>query len=127
VQCFIAMTIGRVLLAHRDSAVQDLATRTLGRIGVTVDVAEGLGDGGYSVIVTERNDALLSAIAVLNPRPVVIVTAPPADQLLLDPQVVSLFVPEPYDAQMLVGVILSCVTPDMGPPLDGGPEVHTLT
>src|SRR5688500_10862874 len=34
----------RVLLAHRDSAVQELATRALTSIGVTVDVATSPAD-----------------------------------------------------------------------------------
>lgn len=107
------MQTNRVLLAHRDSAVQELATRALSRMGVTVDVGEEWLPNGYTVVVTERNDALLAAVAAATPRPMVIVTGPAADQHALDPQLVSLFVPEPYDAGTLVGVILACVTPDV--------------
>lgn len=121
------MKANRVLLAHRDPAVQELATRALSRIGVAVDIADDRSDAllriardAYSVIALERDDTLLSAVASMspNPRPVVIVTAPvaPGNHHALDPQVVSMVVPEPYDAQTLVGVILACVTPVVEPP-----------
>jgi hypothetical protein len=110
------MQSNRVLLAHRDPAVQELATRALSRLGVTIDIGEEWLPNGYTVVVTDRNDALLAAVAAATPRPMVIVTAPVADQHTLDPQLVSLFVPEPYDAGTLVGVILACVTPEMQPP-----------
>lgn len=118
------MRKNRVLLAHRDSAVQELATRALMHVGVTVDVAADpdharrvVGDG-YSVIVAEQVHALLDVIAEAygDARPVVIVTSPVGAAEPLDASIVSLVIPEPYDAHTLVGVILACVTPTPPPP-----------
>lgn len=129
------MQINRVLLAHRDSVVEELATRAVSRLGVTVDVAADTADAlahiareSYTVICLHRDDALLAAIAETHAgtRPVVIVTAENGEGL--DPAIVSLFVPEPYDAHTLVGVILACVTPG-NVPLDStlpGDLLHDL-
>lgn len=105
---------------HGDAAVQDLTTRALARIGVEVDVVgrgtdavTSLESREYSAIVIDRavSDGLLPAIAERpDPRPIVIVTAPPEQSTGLDTRTVSLFVPAPYDAHTLVGVILACVT-----------------
>lgn len=112
----------RVLLAHRDPAVRELAERALGRIGVTLDIAADSADAlsriardAYTVILLERDDAVIAAIAATyaGPRPVVIVTA--EDGRDLDADIVSMVVPEPYDAHTLIGVILACVTPAGGP------------
>jgi hypothetical protein len=113
------MRKNRVLLAHRDSAVQELATRALTHIGVTCDVApdpdlaKQIVADGYSVIVAEQAHALLDVIAEAygDAKPVVIVTAPVGNAEPLDANIVSLVIPEPYDAHTLVGVILACVTP----------------
>lgn len=128
------MTANRVLLVHRDPAVQEAAARTLGRIGVTLDMASGTADalarialGRYDVIVVERDDEVLAAVAATTraPRPVVIVTTENRDSTGLDAELVSLVVPEPYDANTLIGVILACVTPDVVPPGDSpdGPSL----
>src|SRR5688500_10678096 len=110
----------RVLLAHRDSAVQELATRALTSIGVEVDVVTDPNDAvlhiarePYTVIAAEPDKEVLAAIAAtyVDRRPVVIVTAADPSNAALDADVVSMVVPEPYDARMLVGVILACVTP----------------
>ena len=121
------MQSNRVLLAHRDPAVRELATRALSRISVIVDVADDtagalslLAAQPYAVVVMNRDDEVLAAIAAQTPRPMVIVTAPAANAL--DPEIVSLFVPEPYDAMTLVGVILACVSPHMEPPPATLPE-----
>ncbi len=115
----------RVLLVHRDAAIQDLATRALTSIGVAVDVVADPGDAvlhiarePYTVIAAEPDENVLAAIATkyVDRRPVVIVTASDPTQAALDADVVSMVVPEPYDARMLVGVILACVTPV--PPTD---------
>jgi DNA-binding IclR family transcriptional regulator len=113
------MRKNRVLLAHRDPAVQELATRALTHVGVTVDVtpdpdhAKRVVADGYSVIVAEQEHALLDVIAAAygDAKPVVIVTAPVGTAEPLDASIVSLVIPEPYDAHTLVGVILACVTP----------------
>lgn len=121
------MPVNRVLLAHRDPAVQEVATRTLGRIGVTLDIADNTADAlahiareTYNVVALDRDDAVLAAIATVDraPRPVVIVTTNDRAHDGLDPTLVSLVVPVPYDAQTLVGVILACVTPDATPPAE---------
>lgn len=117
------MRKNRVLLAHRDSAVQELATRALTHIGVTcdiapdADVAKQIVADGYSVIVAEKEHALLDVIAAAygDAKPVVIVTAPAGHAEALDANIVSLVIPEPYDAHTLVGVILACVTPTPPP------------
>ncbi len=110
----------RVLLAHGDSVVQQLATRALSSLGVAVDIATDPADAvlhivrePYTVIAAEPDEAVLAAIAAtyVDRRPVVIVTAPDPANAALDADVVSMVVPEPYDARMLVGVILACVTP----------------
>lgn len=112
------MAANRVLLSHRDSAVRELAERALSRIGVPLDVAEDSADAlsriardAYKVILIERDDAVIGAIAATyaGPRPVVIVTA--ADGSALDAEIVSMVVPEPYDPHTLIGVVLACVTP----------------
>ena len=110
----------RVLLVHGDAAVQELTTRALARINVDVDVigrgtdaVASLDRQEYSAIVIDRavSDGLLGAIAKRPiPRPIVIVTAPMEEAKGLDTETVSLFVPSPYDAHTLVGVILACVT-----------------
>lgn len=119
------MHINRVLLAHRDSAVQELATRALERVGVTVDVAADPADAllhiartPYSVIAAEPHEDLIVAISqtYVDKRPVVIVTSSGAHSEVLDADVISMVVQEPYDARTLVGVILACVTPV--PPAD---------
>jgi DNA-binding response OmpR family regulator len=123
------MQLNRVLLAHSDSTVQELATRALSRIGVAVDISLDSADAlsrvareTYTVVVLERDDAVIAAIAATyaGPRPVVIVTAERNEGL--DAQIVSLVVPEPYDAHTLVGVILACVTPGSAPGLDAPPD-----
>src|SRR5687768_9839978 len=110
----------RVLLAHRDPTVQDLAARALSSIGVTLDVASDPAEAivhitrePYTVIAAQTDEALLAAIAAtyVDRRPVVIITAAEPANAVLDADVVSMVVPEPYDARMLVGVILACVTP----------------
>lgn len=112
----------RVLLAHRDPGVQELAERALGRIGVTLDIAADTAGAlsriaryPYTVILLERDDSVIAAIAAAyaGRRPVVIVTA--EDGSDLDADIVSMVVPVPYDAHTLVGVILACVTPAGGP------------
>lgn len=117
------MLNNRVLLAHRDPVVQELAARALMRLGVTLDVVTESDEAvlliernAYGVITLQRDDAVLDAVAKSKHRPVVIVTAD--DGQGLDPSTVSLIVPEPYDAHTLVGVILACVTPGNAP-LDG--------
>ncbi|HEX2123944.1 MAG TPA: hypothetical protein VHL59_20125 [Thermoanaerobaculia bacterium] len=116
--------VNRVLLAHRDPAVQDVAIRALSRIGVTLDIADDNADAlsriarePYTVIAMERDDAVLAAIAATyrEPRPVLIMTTESRESPGLDADLVSLVVPAPYDAQTLVGVILACVTPDNTP------------
>jgi hypothetical protein len=119
----------RVLLSLRDAAVQELASRALARIAVPLDIAADVPDTlarlrreAYSVVVIERDDGLIATIgSALPARPVVIVTT--QDKSDLDGEVVSLVVPEPYDAQILVGVILACVTPD-APPATPSPTDH---
>jgi hypothetical protein len=115
----------RVLLAHRDSNVQDLASRALARIGVSLDVAADAAEAvlhiarePYTVIAAEADDAVLAAIAqtYVDRRPVVIVTSPETPTPALDADIVSMVVPEPIDPKTLVGVILACVTPI--PPAD---------
>lgn len=122
----------RVLLAHSDPVVQDLASRALDRLGVALEIAADPADAlsriarnTYTVIAMERDDAVIAAIAATypGPRPVVIVTA--EDSRGLDGQVVSLFVPEPFDRHTLVGVILACVTPGSTPALDVLPDQLT--
>ena len=117
------MHLDRVLLAHGDPVVQELATRALSRLGVALEIAPDSADAlsliarnTYSVICLDRDDAVIAAIAATcaGSRPVVIVTAD--DGQGLDPHIVSLFVPVPYDPHTLVGVILACVTPI--PPAD---------
>lgn len=119
------MRTNRVLLAHRDSAVQELATRALERIGVAIDVAADpaeavlhLAREPYTVIAAEPDEALIAAIAetYAGKRPVVIITSPVVDSPALDAEIVSMVVPEPVDPRTLVGVILACVTPI--PPAD---------
>ena len=116
------MPSNRVLLAHRDPAVQELAERALSRTTASLDIADDSADAllriarePYGVIVIERDDEMISAIADQYPgrHPIVIVTA--EDGRDLDPNIVSLVVPEPYDPQMLIGVILACVTPEVPP------------
>lgn len=130
------MSVNRVLLAHHDLAVQEVATRALSRLGVTLDIATGNADAlsriarePYTVIAIERDDAVLAAIAATyrGSRPVVIVTTDIFGSDGLDPDLVSLVVPAPYDAQTLVGVILACVTPETAPPRDSahGPSFET--
>ena len=117
----------RVLLAHRDSDVRELASRALASIGVTLDVATDAGEAllhiarkPYTVIAAEADVALIAAIAqrYVDRRPVVIVTAPETTTAPLDADVVSMVVAEPVDPKTLVGVILACVTPI--PPADFG-------
>ena len=112
----------RVLLSHRDAAVLELTSRALTRIGVMLDIAADatdavsrIGRESYDVIAIERDDAVLASIAAnrSGSRPVVIVTAD--DKSDLDPEIISLVVPQPYDPQILVGVILACVTPETVP------------
>ena len=121
------MPINRVLLAHRDPVVQEVATRTLGRIGVALDITDNTADAlahlrreTYNVVALDRDDAVLAAISgnARGPRPVVIVTTDDRANDGLDPTLVSLVVPAPYDAQTLVGVILACVTPEAEPPAE---------
>ena len=117
------MQTNRVLLAHSDPVVQELAARALTRFGATLDIAPDpadaisrIGRESYAVITLQRDDAVIAAIAAHHahkPRPVVIVTA--EDSRELDATVVSLVVPEPFDAHTLVGVILACVTPGNAP------------
>jgi len=110
----------RVLLAHRDSVVQELATRALSSIGVGIDVAINPADAilhiarePYTVIAAEPDDKVLAAIAeaYVERRPVVIVTSLGTETAVLDADIVSMVVPVPYDPRTLVGVILACVTP----------------
>ena len=117
----------RVLLAHRDSNVQELAARALASIGVSLDVASDPADAllhiarePYTVIAAEADDTVIAAIAqkYVDRRPVVIVTAPEASTAPLDADVVSMVVAEPVDPKTFVGVILACVTPI--PPADFG-------
>jgi DNA-binding response OmpR family regulator len=119
------MLPSRVLLAHRDSSVQELATRALARIGVDIDVVADPADAvlqiarePYTVIAIEPDDAVIAAIAqkYVDKRPVVIVTAAGTESGKLDADVISMVVTEPYDSRTLVGVILACVTPI--PPAD---------
>ena len=126
------MHVKRVLLAHRDSAVQELATRALSSIGVTVDVALNPADAllhiarePYTVIAAESDDVVLAAIAetYVERRPVVIVTSSGTETASLDADIVSMVVSEPYDPKTLVGVILACVTPI--PPADFALGVET--
>lgn len=121
------MSVTRVLLAHHDPAVQDVATRAFSHLDVMLDVAADNADAlsriarePYTVIVIERDDAVLAAIAATyrEPRPVLIVTTDGRKSQGLDPDLVSLVVPAPYDAQTLVGVILACLPPDSMPPRD---------
>lgn len=113
------MRTNRVLLSHRDAAVQDLAARALSLMSVTLDVPKDRDEAfslvareTYSVIAMERDDALLSAIGASRAasQPVVIVMT--AEKEDLDASVVSLVVPEPFDPQVVVGVIIACVAPD---------------
>jgi DNA-binding response OmpR family regulator len=129
------MPVNRVLLAHHDPVVQDAATRALGHIGVTLDIASDNADAlsriarePYTVIVIERDDAVLAAIGATyrEPRPVVIVTTDDRESVGLDAAMVNLVVPPPYDAQTLVGVILASVTPEGAPPSESadGPALE---
>jgi DNA-binding response OmpR family regulator len=130
------MQTNRVLLAHRDQSVRELAERALLRVGATLDIADSdvalslVAREAYKVIVLEHDEAVIAAVATAcaggAPRPVVIVTAPDAREL--DPNVVSLVMPEPYDAHTLVGVILACVTPAAGAAdaMPGSELLHNL-
>ena len=115
----------RVLLTHTDSAVIELASRALDRIGVSVDIAArgaAVQSVDYDVMLIElaAADDLLERIKAGAPvRPVVIVTAPAGAAEKLDPESVGLIVPSPYDAGLLVGVVLACVAeaaPRVPPP-----------
>lgn len=104
----------RVLLVHSDSEVIELTSRALERIGVTVDVAARGADVQAvhaSIIVVDLAvaDDLLVRMTDAAEKPIVIVTARAGKADALDPERVSLLVPEPYDPGMLVGVILACV------------------
>jgi CheY-like chemotaxis protein len=116
----------RVLLTHSDPAVIELASRALDRIGVSVDIAargSAVQSVNYDVMLIElaTADDLLERIRIGAPaRPVVIVTALPGAAEKLDPESVGLIVPAPYDAGMLVGVVLGCVAevgPQVPPPV----------
>jgi DNA-binding response OmpR family regulator len=126
----------RVLLTHSDPAVIDLASRALERIGVPVDVATrgaAVEAIDYDVMLIElaAADDLLERVKSAAPvRPVVIVTALPGAAEKLDPESIGLVVPTPYDAGMVVGVVLACVAAEAGPrvplpvpPRGEGPQV----
>lgn len=109
-----------VLLAHADSAIQELATRTLSMLGIHVDIAPDPADAAarirqnhYGVVVVDGRPAeVFQALGELPPpHPQVIVTAENRDDVVdpADPQLVTMVVPPPYDAQTLVGVIVACV------------------
>ena len=114
----------RVLLAHGDPVVQELTARALGRLAVTLDIVPDPADAvsriagePYNVIALQRDEEVIAAIAAsAGQRPVVIVTT--EDGRDLNPDGVSLVVPEPYDPHILVGVILACVTPASASPGD---------
>lgn len=131
------MAAKRVLLAHSDAKVQELAARALESIGVGLDVASDAAEAmmhiarePYTVIAAQADEAVLAAIAAtyVDRRPVVIITAADPASAVLDADVVSMVVPEPYDARMLVGVILACVTPippsDFSLPAETGRDVE---
>jgi len=112
----------RLLLTPFDPEVEEALTRTLNRIDTAVDLAVNpdevllrITDTSYDVVVVdrvlagERFPAIIEALrGHTAPKPVVIVTSTVDDDL--DPAVVSLVVPASYDAPMLVGVVLACVT-----------------
>jgi DNA-binding response OmpR family regulator len=119
------MHVSRVLLAHRDPVVRELATRTLQHIGVAVDAVVDpsharphLNAARYTVIAMQPDPDVLATIAATytDKRPVVIVTSAADDASALEADIISMVVPEPYDPRTLVGVILACVTPI--PPAD---------
>ncbi|HYK04739.1 MAG TPA: hypothetical protein VE974_23505 [Thermoanaerobaculia bacterium] len=111
----------RVLLTHSDPAVIDLASRALDRIGASVDVATrgaAVETIDYDVMLIElaaADDLLERVRSAAAVRPIVIVTAPPGAAEKLDPESVGMVVPAPYDAGMLVGVVLACVSSEAGP------------
>lgn len=110
----------RVLLTHSDPAVIEMASRALDHIGVSVDIAprgSAVRSVNYDVMLIElaAADDLLERIKTAAPvRPVVIVTAAAGAAEKLDPESVGLIVPAPYDAGLLVGVVLACVA-EVGP------------
>jgi CheY-like chemotaxis protein len=122
----------RLLLCHPDLEVSAAIERTLSRIGVTIDFADGADDAllrlnseHHGLVVVDRllaGPRLGEIIETLRgrstPKPIVIVTS--TDDTDLDPNIVSLIVPASYDVPTLVGVILACAT-EPGPPpqLDG--------
>jgi CheY-like chemotaxis protein len=111
----------RVLLTHSDPAVIELASRALDRIGVSVDVATRgatVQALDYDVMLIElaaADDLLERVSSAAAAKPVVIVTALPGAAEKLDPETVGLIVPAPYDAGMVVGVVLACVSSEAGP------------
>jgi DNA-binding response OmpR family regulator len=116
----------RVLLVHDDSAVRELSARTLGRMGVGIDIVprgedavRALETNDYTVAVVDRSlcDGFLDVIAKRPDRPIVICTAAEKDAAGLDTAVVNLLIPQPYDASTLVGVIIACVTEKPPPAL----------
>lgn len=112
----------RLLLTPFNVEVEQAITRTLLRIGASVDVATAPEDvlrclqaSNYDVVVTDRVlagehfDSIIETLrGCTSPKPVVIVTSTVDGDL--DPSVVSLVVPASYDAPTLVGVVLACVT-----------------
>lgn len=127
----------RLLLNHPNPEVEQAVSRTLGRIGTTIDVSNDpeevllqIAEHAYDVVIVDRTlarERLDHITAVLrersNPKPIVIVTS--TDETDLDPNVVSLIVPSSYDVATLVGVILACAaeTPAIEAPEPLGPEI----
>lgn len=127
----------RLLLNHPNPEVEHAVSKTLGRIGTTIDVSHDPDDvllriaaNAYDVVIVDRTlarERLENITGTLreqsNPKPIVIVTS--TDETDLDPNVVSLIVPSSYDVATLVGVILACAaeTPAIEAPEPPAPEI----
>ena len=118
----------RILVVHPGETVGDLARRTMQRMSVDIDIAPTaeeasflLRQGTYSVVVVDfatTGSVLHDPALRKDPKPVVILHAPPDfDSSRLDPELVTLVV-SAGDAATIIGVVLSCV---VDPPADAIP------
>jgi DNA-binding response OmpR family regulator len=112
-----------VLLLDKDEALLEVVMRQLGEAKIGVDVAADAAEAAsksaehpYAVVLLDIDEPALEGRAYLAAmksdrlRPTVIVVHASESHPSLDPELVTVTVRKPYDAQVISSMLLACAT-----------------